>query len=98
MLGPDPLRRDEPFVGVRRRHADVGDRDVGPGAGHLAQQRVPVLGLADDLHPPPPPRPETPPPSAPTRSVSRCGSAWIGPIVTATSPSACSTVTARWPS
>ena len=43
------VRGDEPFVRVRRRHADVDDRDVRPLEVHLSQQRRPVLNLGDHL-------------------------------------------------
>ena len=48
---PDPLRGDDPLVGVRRRHADVDDRAVGLGRRDRAHQAVDVRGLADDLDP-----------------------------------------------
>ena len=45
----DALRRDDPLVRVRRRHADVDDRAVGVGGGDTAHQAVDLAGLADDL-------------------------------------------------
>ena len=42
-------RRAQPLVGVRRRHADVDDRDVGLVGADLAQQVLGVAGLGDDL-------------------------------------------------
>ena len=45
----DALRRDDPLVGVRRRHADVDDRAIGLGRRDRAHQPVDVAGLADDL-------------------------------------------------
>ncbi len=49
MLGPDPLRGDEALVGVRRRHADVGDCDVGPFEADVPEEALGVLRLADDV-------------------------------------------------
>jgi hypothetical protein len=49
VLLADLLRRDEPLVGVRGRHADVDDRDVGVVGADLQQQLLGVAGLADDL-------------------------------------------------
>ena len=43
------MRGAQALVGVRRRHADVDDRDVGLVGAHLAQQLVGVAGLADDV-------------------------------------------------
>ena len=45
----DALRRDDPLVRVRRRHADVDDRAVGPGRRDSAHQAVDLARLADDL-------------------------------------------------
>ena len=41
----------EPFVGVRRRHADVDDGDVRRLVLHLAEELLGVAGLADHLEP-----------------------------------------------
>ena len=49
MLLADLPRRAEALVGVRRRHPDVDDRDVGRVRAHLQQQLVGGPGLADDL-------------------------------------------------
>src|SRR5947199_260520 len=49
MLLADLLGRDEPFVRVRRRHADVDDGDVGRVGTDLQQQLVGVTRLAHDL-------------------------------------------------
>ena len=49
VLGADLLRRDEPFLGVRRRHLDVDDRHVGLGQPDRAQQLRAVRGAADDV-------------------------------------------------
>ncbi len=43
------LRRLQPLVGVRRRHADVDDRDVRLVRAHLQQQLFGVARLTDDL-------------------------------------------------
>jgi len=42
--GPDGLRRDEPVVGERRRHADVDDRDVGLFAGDDPKELLRAAG------------------------------------------------------
>ena len=49
MLLADLLRRDEPFVRVRRRHADVDDGDVRRVGTDLQHQLVGVARLAHDL-------------------------------------------------
>ena len=49
MLAPDLLGGDEPFVGVRGRHADVDDRDVRPLEPDLPDQRFRVLDLGNHL-------------------------------------------------
>ena len=59
----DLLRRDEPLVGVRRRHLDVDDRDLRPGELDLAPKLLRRSYLAHDLEPcfgqkPPEPFPE----------------------------------------
>ncbi len=46
----DAPRRDQPFVGMGRRHADVDDCHVGPVQGHHAEEVVGVGCLADDVH------------------------------------------------
>ena len=43
----DLLRGNEPFVRVRRRHADVDDRNVRPFEADLPQQRRCVFDLSD---------------------------------------------------
>ena len=43
------MRRPQALVGVRRRHPDVDDRDVGLVGADLAQQVLGVAGLADDV-------------------------------------------------
>ena len=43
------LRRDDPLVRVRRRHADVDDHTVGPGRRDIAHQAVDLARLADHL-------------------------------------------------
>ena len=47
----DRRRRTEPFVGVVRRHAHVGDHDVGRLATHVRDERVTILDGRD--HPVP---------------------------------------------
>ncbi len=47
----DLLGRAQPFVGVRRRHLDVHDRDVGAVRADLQQQVVGRAALPDDLEP-----------------------------------------------
>ena len=49
MLLPDLLGGAQALVGVRRRHADVDDRDVRLVRAHLQHQLVGVPRLADDL-------------------------------------------------
>ena len=49
LLGADPVRRAQALVGVRRRHPDVDDRDVGLVGADLAHQVLGVAGLAHDL-------------------------------------------------
>ena len=49
MLLADLLRRAQALVRVRRRHADVDERDVRRVGAHLQHQLVGVAGLADDL-------------------------------------------------
>src|SRR5207247_782837 len=39
----------QPFVRVRRGHADVDDDGVGMGQSDVAQERICVLGLGDDV-------------------------------------------------
>ncbi len=48
-LAADQLCRPQPLVGLRRRHADVRDGDVGLVRADLAQQVLGVRRLADDL-------------------------------------------------
>src|SRR3954451_4447758 len=50
LLGPDGRGRTQTLVGLRRRHADVDQRDVGLVCADLAQQVLRVSGLADDVH------------------------------------------------
>ena len=45
----DPGRGHESLVGVRRRHPDVEHDHVGPVQVGLAEHRVEVVRLADDL-------------------------------------------------
>ena len=45
MLGADPLRREEPVVGVGRRHPDVGDHNVGLVPCDQRAERVSVTCL-----------------------------------------------------
>src|SRR5581483_1388006 len=47
----DLARGADPLVGLRRRHADVDDRDVGRVAPHLEQELLGVPRPADDLDP-----------------------------------------------
>jgi hypothetical protein len=47
--GADPLRRDEPLVGVGGRHADVRDRHVRLVGADLEEGLLRVLRLAGDL-------------------------------------------------
>ena len=49
MLFTDRPRCHEPFVGVRRRHADVHDRDVGLVHRDMAKEVVGVARLGHDL-------------------------------------------------
>ena len=49
MLLANLVRGDEPLVRVRRRHADVDDRDVGVVRANLQEQLVGIARLADDL-------------------------------------------------
>ena len=49
MRRADLARRDEPFVGVRRRHLDVDDRDIWIGQPDRAQELRRVGCLADDV-------------------------------------------------
>ena len=49
VLGANLARRAEPFVGLRGRHADVHDRDVGGVAAHLEHQILGGARLPDDL-------------------------------------------------
>src|SRR5262245_33274663 len=49
MLRADLLCSPDALVGLRGRHADVDDRDVGLVAPHLEQELVGVARLADDL-------------------------------------------------
>ena len=49
VLVADLGRGAQALVGVRRRHADVDDRDVGLVGADLAQQVLGVAGLGDDL-------------------------------------------------
>ena len=49
VLRADRARRAQALVGVGRRHADVDDRHVGLVGADLAQQVLPVAGLAGDL-------------------------------------------------
>ena len=49
MLLADLLRRAQALVRVRRRHADVDERDVRRVGAHLQHQLVRVPRLADDL-------------------------------------------------
>ena len=49
MLRADLPGRDEAFVGVRGRHADVDDRRVGSGEPDVSEQLVGVLRLGDDV-------------------------------------------------
>ena len=49
MLAADLLRGDKPFVGVRRWHADVDDRGVGPCKPDVAEELIGVFGLGDHL-------------------------------------------------
>src|SRR5438105_7583225 len=51
MLLPDLLRDAKALVGVRRRHLDVDDRDVGLVRADLQQQIVSRAALTDDLEP-----------------------------------------------
>ena len=48
-LRADLARRDEPLVGVGRRHPDVHDRDRGLVHRDVAQQVVGVVGLGEHL-------------------------------------------------
>ena len=48
---PDQLRRAQPFVGVRRRHPNVDDRDIRSRALDERAQLVGVGGEPDDLEP-----------------------------------------------
>src|SRR5437762_2784133 len=50
MLVPNLLRGDEPLVCVRRRHADVDDRDVWSFEPDLPQQGRGILGLGDHVN------------------------------------------------
>ncbi len=49
MLGADAVRGAQPLVGVRRRHADVDDRDVGAVHRHVAEEVVGRSRLRDHL-------------------------------------------------
>ena len=51
MLFADRFGRTQTFVGVRRRHADVGDRDIRTLLADRGQQLSRVAGLGDDLEP-----------------------------------------------
>jgi hypothetical protein len=51
VLGPDALRGDEAFVGVRRRHLDVDHGDVRLRERDAAQQLGRLPGQAGDRHP-----------------------------------------------
>src|SRR3954453_3562301 len=50
LLGTDGRGRPQTLVGLRRRHPDVDQRDVGLVGADLAQQVLRVSGLADDVH------------------------------------------------
>jgi hypothetical protein len=45
MLGTDPLRRHQPFAGVRRRHPDVGHHQIGRFPLHRRMQPVRIARL-----------------------------------------------------
>jgi hypothetical protein len=47
----DAIGGHEPLVGERGRHADVADHDVGRVGGDVAQQRLGIAHLRDDLEP-----------------------------------------------
>jgi hypothetical protein len=49
MVAAQPQRRPEPLVGVRRRHPDVNDSDVGPPLRHRGQQRRTVTDRGANL-------------------------------------------------
>ena len=51
MLLADLARGAQPLVGVRRRHADVDERDVRAVRAHLQHQLVGRPGLPDDVEP-----------------------------------------------
>ena len=46
---PDAPSRDQPFVGVRRRHPDVDEGDIRPLERHRSHQFVRVAALRNDL-------------------------------------------------
>lgn len=50
-LRREGLSRDEPLVGVARRHPDVDDRSVGSVTGDDAQQVLGGAHLGDDVAP-----------------------------------------------
>jgi hypothetical protein len=51
VLGTDSLSGTEALVGVRRRHPDIDDRDIGLVLADRGQERGSLPCLGDDLDP-----------------------------------------------